>query len=54
MVFIRAMGRHWRKTPREFDFSVPLPRPQVLSYTLLGILAVAALGIAAIALLRTM
>ncbi|MDQ0800067.1 hypothetical protein QF050_001706 [Arthrobacter sp. SLBN-112] len=53
VVTIRAMGRHWRKAPREYDFSVPLPRPQVLGYALLILLAACALATAAFALLRT-
>lgn len=46
------MGRHWGRAPRDYDFSVPLPRPQVLPYAFLTLLAVSALGTAAFALLR--
>ena len=47
------MGRHWRKAPRHYDFSIPLPNTHALPYILLALLAVAALGTAALALLRT-
>ena len=53
VVTIRAMGRHWRRAPREYDFSIPLPRPQVLGYVLLVLLAACAFATAALALLRT-
>lgn len=36
-----------------YEFSIPLPSPDVLRYCLLGLLAIASLGVAALALLRT-
>ncbi|WP_156372462.1 hypothetical protein [Arthrobacter sp. Leaf337] len=47
------MGRHWRRPRWQFDFTVPLPPPQALPYLVLALLAIAALGVAALALLRT-
>jgi hypothetical protein len=53
MVFIRVMGRHWRRPRWQFDFTVPLPSSHALAYILLTLLAISAVGVAAWALLRT-
>jgi hypothetical protein len=60
VVFTRAMGRpeftgrHWRTKRRwQPDFAIPLPTRQALPYILLTFLAAAALGTAALAVLKT-
>lgn len=51
-VTMHITGRHLRKAPRELDLFGPLLKSELLRYILLGLLAAAALCVAAAALLK--